>query len=101
MGVSATPHRLVAAGRGYRPDMTDSHHDTAPDDTTSHVTASVAEVDAEVRAKLTGQSVSSIATQAEDAFATIGVQLDGEQLAAYADAVSTGSAFAIELVTEG
>jgi len=61
---------------------------------------SVAEVDAEVRAKLTGLSVSSIAEQAERAFATIGVRLDGEQLAAYADAVSTGSAFAIEHVAE-
>jgi hypothetical protein len=69
----------------------DDRHD-AP----SPVQPSLAEVDAEVRAKLTGLSVSSIATQAESAFATIGVQLDGEQLAAYADAVSTGSAFDIE-----
>lgn len=61
---------------------------------------SVAEIDAEVRAKLTGQSVAAIADQAERAFATIGVQLTGEQLADYADAVSTGSAFAIEPAVE-
>lgn len=70
------------------------------DEMTSRIQPSVAEVDAEVRAKLTGQSVASIAAQAEDAFATIGVQLNGEQLADYAEAVSTGSAFAIELVVE-
>lgn len=70
------------------------------DEMASRVQPSVAEVDAEVRAKLTGQSVAGIAEQAERAFATIGVQLDGEQLAAYAEAVSTGSAFAIELVVE-
>lgn len=61
---------------------------------------SLEEVDAEVRAKLTGLDVSSIAEQAEQAYATIGVRLTGEQLAAYADAVSTGSAFAIESVVE-
>lgn len=70
------------------------------DEMLASVQPSVEEVDAEVRAKLTGQSVASIASQAEDAFATIGVQLTGEQLAAYADAVSRGAAFAIELVTE-
>lgn len=73
--------------------------DVAPEsrlDAPSPVQPSVPEVDAEIRAKLTGLSVPSIAAQAEAAFATIGVQLDGEQLAAYAEAVSTGSAFAIE-----
>ncbi|MCD9198727.1 hypothetical protein [Aeromicrobium wangtongii] len=69
-------------------------------DSPSPIQPTVAEVDAEVRAKLTGLSVQSIATQAESAFATIGVQLDGEQLAAYADAVSTGSAFDIEDAVE-
>ncbi|MET0821982.1 MAG: hypothetical protein ABWY58_13540 [Aeromicrobium sp.] len=62
---------------------------------------SVTEVDAEVRAKLTGQPVAAIAEQAERAFATIGVRLTGEQLADYADAVSSGSAFALEPVPEG
>jgi hypothetical protein len=62
---------------------------------------SLGEVDAEVRAKLTGQPVAVIAEQAEKAFATIGVQITGEQLADYADAVSTGSAFALEPVPEG
>lgn len=71
-----------------------------PDEPGSRVGPSVSEVDAEVRAKLTGQSVSSIAEQAEQAFETIGVRLTGEQLADYADAVSTGSAFAIETVAD-
>jgi hypothetical protein len=62
---------------------------------------SVGEVDAEVRAKLTGRPVGEIAEQAERAFATIGVQITGEQLADYADAVSSGSAFALEPVPEG
>lgn len=73
--------------------MTDDDH-TAPG------TPSVKEVDDEVRAKLTGGSVSVIAAEAEQAFATIGVRLTGEQLAAYADSVSTGTAFAIDLVDE-
>jgi len=81
-----------ASESGFAPD--------SYDEMSTHVLASVDEVDAEVRAKLTGQPVSSIAEQAEQAFATIGVQLNGEQLAAYADAVSTGSAFAIDLVAE-
>jgi hypothetical protein len=66
-----------------------------------HIGPSISEVDAEVRAKLTGQSVATIAEQAERAFATIGVQLTGEQLAEYADAVRSGSAFALEPVPEG
>ncbi|MFC5677445.1 hypothetical protein [Aeromicrobium endophyticum] len=76
---------------------------TSPDPgTTVHPAApSLGEVDAEVRAKLTGQPVPTIAEQAERAFATIGVQLTGEQLADYADAVSTGSAFALEPAPEG
>lgn len=82
--------------------MTDSHDDSSATtdqgtdaDTGGETTviASVEEVDAEVRAKLTGQSVGAIAEQAEAAFATVDVRLTGEQLAAYADAVSTGSAF--------
>jgi hypothetical protein len=77
-------------------DVADGRRDQ-PD---SPVQPSVVEVDAEVRAKLTGLSVSSIAAQAERAFATIGVQLDGEQLAAYADAVSTGSAFDLEAAVD-
>lgn len=80
----------AAVGGGSAPD--------GSDETGSRIQPSVAEVDAEVRAKLTGQSVAGIAAQAEQAFATIGIQLDGEQLADYADAVSTGSAFAIEQV---
>lgn len=79
--------------------------DTPPDDPLSDdpevtVVASVEEVDAEIRAKLTGQSVARIADQAETAFASVDVRLSGEQLAAYADAVSTGSAFAIEPAVE-
>ncbi|KAA1374785.1 hypothetical protein [Aeromicrobium fastidiosum] len=73
------------------------------DDTTpgpSPISPSVREVDDEVRAKLTGQDVATIAEQAERAFATIGVRLTGEQLADYADSVSTGKAFAIEHPTE-
>jgi hypothetical protein len=74
---------------------------TAGDDHEAAVIGpSLAEVDAEVRAKLTGRSVGSIAEQAEQAFATIGVRLTGEQLAAYADAVSSGSAFALEPAVE-
>jgi hypothetical protein len=41
--------------------------------------------------------ISSIATQAQDAFATIGVRLTGEQLAEYADAVSREAPFGFEL----
>ena len=70
------------------------------DELSTSIQPSVDEVDAEVRAKFTGSPVSTIVEQAERAFATIAVQLTGEQLAAYADAVNTGSAFAIELVTE-
>ncbi|AWB93448.1 hypothetical protein [Aeromicrobium chenweiae] len=69
-------------------------------DEVSPVQPSVEEVDAEVRAKLTGQSVSAVAQQAEDAYATIGVRLTGEQLADYADAVSTGAAFDIVQAVE-
>lgn len=77
--------------------MTASSDQVVPEDEGAPaIQPSVDEVDAEVRAKLTGQDVSTIAPQIEDAFATIGVRLTGEQLAAYADAVSTGSAFAIE-----
>lgn len=66
----------------------------------SPIQPSIEEVDAEVRAKLTGQSVSVIAQQAEDAYATIDVRLTGEQLADYADAVSTGAAFDISQAVE-
>jgi hypothetical protein len=62
-----------------------------------HVLLGADEVDAEIRAKCTGQSVQLVAEQAEAAFATIGVQLTGEQLAGYAEAVSTGSPFALQL----
>lgn len=86
-------------------DDTAQTRETASDDTPSDATevtviASVEEVDAEIRAKLTGQDVASIAEQAEAAFASVDVRLTGEQLAAYADAVSTGSAFAIEPAVE-
>ena len=71
-----------------------------PTPTPSPISPSVREVDDEVRAKLTGEDVATIAEQAEQAFATIGIRLTGEQLADYADSVSTGKAFAIELATE-
>lgn len=74
--------------------------DSPSDDSEVTVVASVEEVDAEIRAKLTGRSVASIAEQAEAAFATVDVRLTGEQLAAYADAVSTGAAFAIQPAVE-
>ncbi|MRJ76185.1 hypothetical protein GEV29_06520 [Aeromicrobium sp. SMF47] len=70
------------------------------DETPSPIQPSVEEVDAEVRAKLTGQSVSDIAQQAESAYATINVRLTGEQLADYADAVSNGAAFDITQAVE-
>jgi hypothetical protein len=82
-------------------DMTDDVQASGGDEAEVTVGPSVSEVDAEVRAKLTGQPVASIAEQAERAFATIDVTLTGEQLAAYADAVSTGSAYALEPVPEG
>ena len=81
-------------------DQTGPNADAPSDDSEVTVVASVEEVDAEIRAKLTGRSVASIAEQAEAAFATVDVRLTGEQLAAYADAVSTGSAFAIEPAVE-
>lgn len=62
-----------------------------------NVLLGVDEVDAEIRAKCTGQSVQGIAEQAEAAFATIGVRLTGEQLADYAESVSTGSPFVLRL----
>lgn len=80
-----------------RDDLSPAEHET----TETTAGPSIGEVDAEVRAKLTGQPVAVIAEQAEQAFATIGVQITGEQLADYADAVSTGSAFALEPVPEG
>ena len=82
-------------------DTTHAAQSSADDQAVAPPGPSVGEVDAEVRAKLTGQPVGQIAEQAEQAFATIGVQLTGEQLADYADAVSSGSAFALEPVPEG
>lgn len=70
---------------------------TEPVEGDKHVLLDADEVDAEIRAKCTGQSVQLVAEQAEAAFATIGVQLTGEQLADYAEAVSTGSPFALQL----
>ncbi|MET0446888.1 MAG: hypothetical protein ABWX74_12135 [Aeromicrobium sp.] len=67
------------------------------DEVQRDITVRIDEVDSEVRAKCLGQSVQSIAEQAEDAFATIGVRLTGEQLAEYADAVSREAPFAFEL----
>ena len=98
------PNRFGAVAPGYRGVMSDTTDDVQTartDDTEVTVGPSLSEVDAEVRAKLTGQPVAAIAEQAEQAFATIGVRLTGEQLADYADAVSTGSAFALEPVPEG
>ena len=82
-------------------DTTRAAQSSAEDQPVAPPGPSIGEVDAEVRAKLTGRPVADIAEQAERAFATIGVQLTGEQLADYADAVSTGSAFALEPVREG
>lgn len=67
------------------------------DEVQRDITVRVDEVDSEVRAKCVGQSVQAIAEQAEDAFATIGVRLTGEQLAEYASAVSREAPFAFEL----
>jgi hypothetical protein len=96
---------LARRAWGYPLRMDDTTHDTTPADERDAVVPppgpSISEVDAEVRAKLTGQPVAAIAEQAEQAFATIGVQITGEQLADYADAVSSGSAFALEPVPEG
>lgn len=61
------------------------------------ITVRIDEVDSEVRAKCVGQSVQDIAVQAQGAFETIGVQLTGEQLAEYADAVSREAPFAFEI----
>lgn len=67
------------------------------DEVQRDITVRLDEVDSEVRAKCAGQSVQSIAEQAQDAFATIGVRLTGEQLAEYASAVSREAPFAFEL----